>query len=116
MLPLPRRASLVLWLLLASAGCVSARNESPRTPEDAGSVAQGAPPAKEDSGRPCVPRSCAQAQARCGVVSDGCGGSLDCGACPGCQPEEMNCCGVCIPRSEGRCPDNIHCPAAAPSM
>ena len=92
MLRLCRRASLVLCLLLTSAGCVSARNEAPRAPEDAGSVVQGAPPAKEDAGRPCVPP-----------------------ACP-CQPDEMACCGVCIPKAEGRCPENIHCPAAAPSL
>ena len=92
MLPLPRRASWVLCLLLAGSSCVSARNEAPRSPEDAGSVSQGAPPPKEDAGRPCVPPSCP------------------------CPPDEMNCCGVCIPKAEGRCPDNIHCPAAAPSM
>jgi hypothetical protein len=31
-----------------------------------------------------------------------------------CGPDEMECCGACIPRSEKRCPENIHCPAAAP--
>jgi hypothetical protein len=104
-----------LWVLalgLAGASCVSARSEPSSPP-----VAQG--PAREvvDAGPPCVPRSCVQARARCGVISDGCGGSVDCGPCaPRCQPDEMDCCGICIPRSEGRCPDNIHCrpPAAAP--
>lgn len=117
MLPLRRLASLlpVLCLLLASSGCVSARNEGARASEDAGSVAQGRTPAKEDAGRPCVPRSCAEAGARCGVISDGCGGAVDCGSCPGCKPDEMNCCGACIPKSEGRCPDNIHCPETVPA-
>jgi hypothetical protein len=91
MLPLRCRASWVLCLLLASAGCVSARTDGPRAPEDAGSGVQGAPPPKADAGPPAVPPA-------------------------PCQPDEMNCCGVCIPRSEGRCPDNVHCPAAAPSM
>jgi hypothetical protein len=31
-----------------------------------------------------------------------------------CAPHEMDCCGACIPRSEKRCPENIHCPAALP--
>jgi hypothetical protein len=30
---------------------------------------------------PCVPRTCAQANAQCGAVADGCGGLLDCGTC-----------------------------------
>jgi hypothetical protein len=91
MRPLRRRASLVLCLLLTCAGCVSARTEAPRPPGDAGSGVQGPPPARVDAGQPCrVP------------------------PCP-CQPDEMSCCGVCIPRSEGRCPENIHCPATAPT-
>ncbi|KFE68570.1 hypothetical protein DB31_7807 [Hyalangium minutum] len=35
-------------------------------------------------------------------------------ASPRCGPDEMDCCGACIPRSEKRCPENIHCPTAAP--
>ncbi|HYI01951.1 hypothetical protein [Hyalangium sp.] len=31
-----------------------------------------------------------------------------------CGPDERECCGACIPRSEKRCPENIHCPTAAP--
>jgi hypothetical protein len=105
--------SRLLWVLvpgLLGLGCVSARSEPARSASDAGV-------ATVDAGLPCVPRSCPQARARCGVISDGCGGSVDCGPCaPPCAPEEMNCCGICLPRSEGRCPDNIHCrpPAAAP--
>ena len=30
----------------------------------------------------CVPRTCLAAGATCGPVGDGCGGTLDCGACP----------------------------------
>lgn len=33
-----------------------------------------------------------------------------------CQPHEMDCCGICIPRSEKRCPDNIHCKPPPPEM
>jgi hypothetical protein len=40
----------------------------------------------------------------------------DAGSRGRCGPDEMNCCGACIPRSEKRCPENIHCPAALPEM
>ena len=53
---------------------------------------------------------------RCGQMSDGCGGVIDCGRCSRCGPQEMDCCGTCIPRSEKRCPDNVHCPTAPPAM
>jgi hypothetical protein len=32
----------------------------------------------------CVPVTCQAAGAACGVIADGCGGQLDCGACPAC--------------------------------
>ena len=31
---------------------------------------------------PCVPKTCAQANAQCGVAGDGCGNILQCGSCP----------------------------------
>ena len=103
--PRPARPARLLCALVLGLGlsCVSARSEPARGPGDAGVAAA-------DAGRPCVPRSCLQARVRCGVISDGCGGSVDCGPCTSsCAPDEMNCCGICIPRSEGRCPDNLHC-------
>ncbi|HRI54691.1 MAG TPA: hypothetical protein PLW65_31355, partial [Pseudomonadota bacterium] len=30
----------------------------------------------------CTPRTCASANANCGVIGDGCGGTLNCGTCP----------------------------------
>lgn len=27
-----------------------------------------------------------------------------------CTAEQMNCCGTCVAKSEGKCPDNIQCP------
>ncbi|WP_375773564.1 hypothetical protein NR798_22760 [Archangium gephyra] len=115
--------SLLLGLGLLGPACVSARSEPARAPADAGvaSVDAGvasvdAGVASVDAGPPCAPRSCVQARARCGVISDGCGGSVDCGPCtPRCGPDELECCGSCFPRSEGRCPDNIHCRPPAPA-
>jgi hypothetical protein len=40
----------------------------------------------------------------------------DAGAKSRCGPDEMDCCGACIHKSEKRCPENIHCPAALPEM
>lgn len=40
----------------------------------------------------------------------------DAGSKGRCAPDEMDCCGACIPKSEKRCPENIHCPAALPEM
>jgi hypothetical protein len=34
----------------------------------------------------CIPKSCAALGASCGVVDDGCGALLDCGACPAAAP------------------------------
>jgi hypothetical protein len=39
----------------------------------------------------------------------------DAGA-PRCGPHELDCCGVCIPKDEKRCPDNVHCPTPAPEL
>ncbi len=101
----------VLFPVLLGLSCVSARSEPAPAPEDAG-VARAA-----DAGQPCVPLTCLRAHARCGVISDGCGGQVDCGPCsPPCAPDEMDCCGICIPRSEGRCPDNIHCRPMTPPV
>jgi hypothetical protein len=29
----------------------------------------------------CTPRACRQANANCGIIGDGCGGTVDCGTC-----------------------------------
>jgi len=96
----------VLAVLLGA--CTSGRNEAikPESPAEAETVK----PAARDSGvvspehhretysPPVVPvRPDAGSKSRCG-------------------PDEMDCCGACIPRSEKRCPENIHCPAALPEM
>ncbi|MBN1208845.1 MAG: hypothetical protein JXB05_28560 [Myxococcaceae bacterium] len=64
----------------------------------------------------CQPLTCSSGGRRCGQVSDGCGRLIDCGPCSRCGPQEMDCCGICIPRSEKRCPDNVHCPTPPPEM
>lgn len=38
-------------------------------------------PNKCGTGATCTPRTCAQANAECGLVGDGCGAVLDCGIC-----------------------------------
>jgi hypothetical protein len=64
----------------------------------------------------CQRATCASLGLRCGSAADGCGGVVQCGACEpqACGPTELDCCGTCIPRSEGRCPENVHCPTAKP--
>jgi len=37
----------------------------------------------------CVPTSCAAAEATCGTIADGCGGTLDCGPCITCPCESQ---------------------------
>lgn len=48
-----------------------------------------------DAGPPdaCVPKTCADVGAQCGVVPDGCGGQIDCGICYGwdCTPAMTGC-------------------------
>jgi hypothetical protein len=106
-------SSRLLWVLLPGLlglSCVSARSEPAPAPSDAGVGIVDAGLDTVDAGPRCVPRTCLKARARCGVISDGCGGSVDCGPCsPPCAPDEMDCCGNCTPRAEGRCPDNIQC-------
>ncbi|MFL5347523.1 MAG: hypothetical protein ACJ8AT_22280 [Hyalangium sp.] len=62
----------------------------------------------------CQPLTCSSGGKRCGQVSDGCGGVIDCGRCSRCGPDEMECCGACISKAEGRCPENVHCPTSLP--
>ncbi|MBN8470769.1 hypothetical protein JYJ95_30045 [Corallococcus exiguus] len=60
----------------------------------------------------CQRATCATLGLKCGTADDGCGGVLQCGACvPACRPDEMECCGACVPKSDGRCPENVHCPS-----
>jgi hypothetical protein len=61
--------------------------------------------ARGDADAGCTPRTCASAGANCGSLSDGCGGTLDCGTCT--APEtcggggSANVCGTgaCTPRT-----------------
>ncbi|WP_147333237.1 hypothetical protein [Archangium gephyra] len=78
----------VLWAGLLGLSCVSARSEPAPVPSDAGVGLVDAGLDAVDAGPRSLP----------------------------CAPDEMDCCGICIPRSEGRCPANIQCrrPAAPP--
>jgi hypothetical protein len=53
--------------------------------------------------RPCVPTTCAARGAYCGIVEDGCCGTLNCGDCPAAQTcgygGNANVCGGCVPTS-----------------
>jgi hypothetical protein len=55
----------------------------------------------------CTKLTCATAGAKCGLTGDGCGGILDCGACP-CTPQ--TCAGRCGPQGDG-CGGVLACPA-----
>jgi hypothetical protein len=108
---------------VALAACTSGRNETlkPESPE-----ATTAQPSVPDSGpsaqqhREAYSPPSPMARPDAGFV-----GSADCaacgprercvnGRCSRCGPDEMDCCGACIPKSEKRCPDNIHCPPPDP--
>ncbi|MFN7698633.1 MAG: hypothetical protein ACK5U8_12100 [Deltaproteobacteria bacterium] len=68
-----------------------------------GCSAEGRPIAGGDAG-PCRPRSCLASGAECGVLSDGCGGTLDCGGCGnaercGTGSDANRCVALCTPRT-----------------
>lgn len=88
-------AVLSAALLATSLGCSSGSNDS-KPPESGGNEQADAGP------QGCVPTSCASLGADCGVVDDGCGATLDCGACV--EPETCGgggtpnvCGGGCVP-------------------
>src|SRR5690554_701532 len=58
----------------------------------------------------CTPTTCDDAQAECGVVDDGCGGTLYCGGCEGnlnCgEPERPN---ICVATCQPGCPEGFEC-------
>jgi hypothetical protein len=51
----------------------------------------------------CIPTTCADAGAACGVVDDGCGGALQCGTCGGNQLCIENTCAACDVCKDGSC-------------
>jgi|GEM_PF-7074871 len=58
----------------------------------------GEPPGAGEAG-PCEPASCESLGARCGAADDGCGGSLDCGACADGELCDGNVCRSCTAMS-----------------
>jgi hypothetical protein len=93
-MPSPRSKSfavpfIALVALLASqpratrANSCKAEGEACRTNQAccSGACVNGAPPGSKPFGMCCTPTTCA-ALGACGMVSDGCGGTLDCGPCP----------------------------------
>lgn len=64
-----RRAALFLFSVFALAAC------------------------SDGGGGECIPRTCAAFSVQCGPFEDGCGNSIDCGACP--SGKECNPFGVC---------------------
>lgn len=87
------RATTSLAALVALGGC-QGEMRTTSTGDDAGSTPMidtdggtaierdGSIVAPDTDGGPCVPTTCAAASATCGMVADGCGGTLDCGVCP----------------------------------
>jgi hypothetical protein len=82
-LTLPRPRSPRLKIAVASVVLASAASCS-QSDSPSGLVNDAQHISTADSG-PCVPTTCASANAQCGEVSDGCGGTLSCGACPAFQ-------------------------------
>lgn len=99
-----------LWFALALGGCT----ESSLTPYDTAvwhdeDTDTTALPDPEDTGDPdtdtqsCQPKTCAELGKDCGVVDDGCGGSLTCGTCGAwysCGDDNVCEAASCIPYEE----------------
>jgi hypothetical protein len=58
----------------------------------------------------CVPETCAGAGVECGAISDGCGGTLDCGAClPPCTPTSCATAGASCGTIPDGCGGDLDC-------
>jgi len=100
------RWSVLAVMLLAA--CTSGRNEGLKPePPEAETVKPSA--AAQDSGVSAEPHR--EAHSPPAPLA-----RPDAGSKGRCAPDEMDCCGACIPKAEKRCPENIHCPAALPEM
>lgn len=75
----------LLCLAAITAACAPSSTFDPGTPDrsDAGTRdrSDAGTPDRSDAGTTCVPRTCADANASCGSLPDGCGTVLDCGSC-----------------------------------
>ena len=66
---------MLAWLLLVA--CPT--EDFPRVEDDDDATVAD----DDDATDECVPITCAEAEAQCGALDDGCGGELDCGVCLG---------------------------------
>ncbi|HSY23845.1 MAG TPA: metallophosphoesterase [Polyangiaceae bacterium] len=57
----------------------------------------------------CTPKTCSTALATCGSVSDGCGGTLNCGVCPSGQTCTNNMCGAGTTSGPVTCAHDLTC-------
>ncbi|RJS21202.1 hypothetical protein DRW03_17475 [Corallococcus sp. H22C18031201] len=112
------RGLVVGVAVLGIGACAAGKGDGTKSASEA--LAAAPATVTRDAGpRPtCEPATCSSLKLRCGQADDGCGGQVDCGACASsrCGPDELSCCGACVPKSEGRCPENVHCPAPAPLL
>ena len=82
---LAKLAALGWVLAMAACEMAGVHPAYPQTPTPA------PPPVPADAGTPpplpppCVPESCPAQSKDCGTISDGCGGTLSCGACSGAE-------------------------------
>ncbi len=76
----------ISWVGLVGLVACSGSDPLERSPRDGGDRDAGAGGSTDggerDAGDACVPRTCAGAGATCGTILDGCGGVVECGACP----------------------------------
>jgi hypothetical protein len=90
----PTFALLLTAVVLAPVGACSGgsqdRDEGQGLPDGA---AEGGQPARDGASPGCQPTTCSAKGARCGPLSDGCGGMLSCGTCP--APDACNA-GACV--------------------
>ena len=81
---------------IAESSLTVAAERSPAELASGGQTCGGAGVAGHCGAPSCIPRTCAQVNANCGLVGDGCGGSVNCGTCPtgqSCGAFQPNSCG-----------------------
>ena len=80
-------------------GCGGSQNAELDTSETSGETGGET---NEDPGTTCQPSTCAELNATCGSIDDGCGTSIECGTCEGTEGQCVDNQCECIPDCDGK--------------